>query len=184
MSLWQYGSVLLWILAPAAGAAPREVSQDSLAQDPRLDMKLSVAEKDRPLGEILPALGREIHVPLRASGHAADDKATLFLDERPAAEVLAQIARQFDLRWYREGEGYELVQTLDARRREQALREQELQAQLSAVQAEMERRPSLPATPRPQLEAREAALAQRLRSEDTEADEPHRLSEHRSASTE
>src|SRR5205823_3356628 len=64
---------------------------------------------------------------------------------------------------------------------EQALREQELQAQLSAVQAEMERRPSLPDTPRPQLEAREAEIAQRLRSEDMEASERDRLSEERSA---
>src|SRR4051794_1600738 len=170
------------MLIPAVGAAsPDAAPANLLAQDPRLSVKVSVAEKDRPLGEILTTLGREINVPLRAGRDTADDKATLFLDDESAAEVLERIAEQFDLHWSRSGTGYELDQPIASQRREQAAREQELQAQLAAVQVEMERRPPLADTPRRQLEEREAAITQSLRSEDTESRERDRLSEEREA---
>src|SRR5262245_49670604 len=61
--------------------------------DTRLDQKVSLTQKNVPLGEVLPPLGRTLHVPLTANVDAADDKVSLFLKERPAAEVLSLVAR-------------------------------------------------------------------------------------------
>jgi hypothetical protein len=179
MRRWQLWHV--WILVLPASAASPHPADNSLQQDPRLDVKVSIAQKDRPLREILAALRCEMKVPLRAGRDTADDKATLFLDERPAAEVMARIAGQFDFQWRPYREGYELVQTPASQARERALREQKLQAELSAVQAEMERPPLLVDTPRWRLEESEAEIAQRLQSEDMEASERDRLSEERAA---
>jgi hypothetical protein len=85
------------------------------------------------------AVGRESGVSLSASAETADDKATLFLDRRPAAEVLALIAGQFGFRWTRDGDGYELVQPLASKNREAALRARELREQLAAIEAKMQR---------------------------------------------
>src|SRR5438552_16370979 len=82
-------SGLLFVLSPSRGAeappagAPvspsRPAAGGELAEDARLGVTVSLAQKDRPLGELLPALGREIQVLLRASPEVADDKVTLFL---------------------------------------------------------------------------------------------------------
>src|SRR5712692_8344009 len=153
------------ILAPAVGTQSPEAPGDSLAADPRLDVKVTLAENDRPLGEIVTALGREIQVPLRARRETADDKATLFLDARPAAEVMALIAREFDFQWYHHRDGYELGQTPASQQREADRRERDLDEELAAIQVEMERRPPLVDTPRRQLEEREKEIAQRVQSE-------------------
>src|SRR5713226_4884880 len=121
-SQWILVFALALTLVPAIGARASEMPDDPLARDPRLDVKVTLAEKDRPLGEILSGLRHQINVPLRANRDVAGDKATLFLDERPAAEVLALIARQFDFQWYRVREGYELEQSIAGKNREAALR--------------------------------------------------------------
>src|SRR5712691_8890325 len=59
--------------------------------DTRLQAKVTTALKDRPLGEALALLGREVDVPLRARPETVDDKVTLLVDHRPAAEVLTLI---------------------------------------------------------------------------------------------
>jgi hypothetical protein len=44
-----------------------------LARDARLEAPLAVKVKDRPLGEVLPELGKELGVPLSAARETADD---------------------------------------------------------------------------------------------------------------
>jgi hypothetical protein len=152
-----------------------------LTEDARLEVAVSLAQQDRPLGELLPALGQEIHVPLRARSDVADDKVTLFLGPRPAAEVMGLLAREFDFQWLRTASGYELIQSGESRAREAARREQDWQEQWAAIQAEMERPPPLQGTPRRWLEEREAEIAQRLESEGLGESERARLEEERSA---
>jgi hypothetical protein len=138
---WTLGLfVLLGRPLAAAGGA-------ELPEDPRLDPAVSLAERDRPLGELVAALGREIDVPLRASRDTANDKVTLFLKERPAREVMALLARHFDFQWVRGETRYELIQNEESRAREAALRAQEQEAQLGSIYAEMERRPPLEGRP-------------------------------------
>src|SRR5206468_5409615 len=178
-SRWILAFALASTLVPAIGARASEMPDDPLVHDPRLDVKVTLAEKDQPLGAILSGLRHQIKVPLRANRDVADDKATLFLDERPAAEVLALIARQFDFQWYRVREGYQLGQSIAGKRREAARRVQALEAQWSAVQTEMERRPAMADTPHERLVDREEEIVQRLRDEDLDESELRRLSEER-----
>lgn len=95
--------------------------------DDRLRARLSLAEKDQPLGELLPRLGNRLHVRLTAGREVADDKVTLFLRARPAGEVLTLAARHLGFRWRRLGDGYELRQDQAGRQREQILLRNELQ---------------------------------------------------------
>jgi hypothetical protein len=44
-----------------------------LSRDERLTAPLAVKVKDRPLGEVLPELGKELGVPLSAARETADD---------------------------------------------------------------------------------------------------------------
>src|SRR5947207_3003728 len=107
--------------------------------DARLAAKVTLAWKEKPLGEALAELGRQLRVPLRAGNFTADDKVTLFVDERPAAEALGLIERHFDFHWVHAGSnGYELTQTSDSLRREMALRDKAVAARLAAIRARMD----------------------------------------------
>src|SRR6187200_3068688 len=90
---------LVLIFVGAFGRSSPAAAQSTLGDDPRLAGLVSVVCKDQPLGEVLPMLGAQIGVPLRAGRNTADDKATLQLDDRPAAEVMALLARHFDFQW-------------------------------------------------------------------------------------
>src|SRR5207249_3819906 len=114
--------------------------------------KVTLAQKDEPLGELLSVLGRTLHVPLRARRDTADDKVTLFLTERPAAEIMALLARQFDFQWVHTGSSYELIQSGESKAREAERRERDWEEQWAVIQAEMERPPPLLGRPRRWLE--------------------------------
>lgn len=130
-----------------------------LRGDARLDAAVTLAHKDRPMGEVLTALGKDLGIRLVAARETADDKVTLFVDGRSAAEVMALLARHFDFQWQRSHGGYELTQDLDSRAREAARRERERLGQVTEALTQMERLAQMANTPRAQLEAREGELA-------------------------
>src|SRR5690349_1285547 len=121
---------------PAAGKSD-EAAPVAFRDDARLQKKVTLAYKDAPLGELLGAVGREVKVRLTASRDTADDKVTLFLDDRPAAEALSLIARHLDFQWYRVETGYELNQKAGSKRREAALRGEERARQVAAIRERM-----------------------------------------------
>src|SRR5437764_3102879 len=88
-------------LAAAAAAREGDGGTALLQDDARLGTKVSLALKNQSLGEVLADLGARIHVRVVASPDTADDKVSLFLDQRTAADVMALLARQFDFRWIR-----------------------------------------------------------------------------------
>src|SRR5947209_7997751 len=126
--------------AIAAGAAPplpeaRMPLPAVLRDDSRLQAKVTLAIKGRPISETLTELGKQIDMPLSAGPETADDKVTLCLDARPAAEVLALLARHFNFRWSRLFRGYELRQDSAVRAREAALRRADEAAEWSRLRA-------------------------------------------------
>lgn len=156
-------SVLGVVLATvAAGAtATHPASQAELAEvtpfgeDPRLDRELTLARQDVPLGELLPEVGRVIGVRLSAGTATADDRVTVFLDRRPAREVLARIARHFEFEWRREATGYRLIRSSIAARREEELRQADRRAQIARrIHDRMRRLARLAQTPQKRLEER------------------------------
>jgi hypothetical protein len=149
--------------------------------DARLEAKVTVAEKNRPLGEVLTGIGAQIGVRLAASSETADDKVTLFLDGRSAAEALALVARQFGFQWQRSHDGYELAQDLAAREREAALRESGRAAQIAAIQARMGRVASIVSSPRASSEARWNEIERRLSDPSVTPEERASLAEEQAA---
>jgi hypothetical protein len=143
-----------------------------LARDERLTAPLAVAVKDRPLGEVLPELGKELGVPLSAARETADDKITLFIKERPAREVLALIATHFDFQWRRERGGYRLCQDLASRNREQAARDAHDAAEIVLLQQTLESLAALGPVTQAAVMARGKQLRERARSPEL-SDEEH-----------
>jgi beta-lactamase regulating signal transducer with metallopeptidase domain len=119
----------------------RRAALDLFRDDARLGLaaKITVAVQDRPLGALLADLSRDLDIPLAADARTADDKATLFLDQRPGGEVLALVAGHFGFHWERRKEGYLLTQTPASQQREAALRERDLREQLGAIEAKLRR---------------------------------------------
>jgi len=139
--------------------------------DTRLDGRLALAERDRPLGELLAALGRKLNVPLAASADTADDRATLFFKARPAAEALALVARHLDFQWRRSKEGYELYQDAGGRSREEGRR----RTDLAVVETQFRLANRLGMLTPPQRQARMAELAAKLKAEGLSASDRSRL---------
>jgi hypothetical protein len=136
--LWLFTAAVLGSVSAPASASEVAIPRD-LARDARLEAPLAVAVKDRPLGEVLPELGKKLNVHLSAARETADDKITLFIQERPAREVLALISDHFDFQWRRERDGYRLGQSLAARNRQAAAREAQDAAEIAALRRKLER---------------------------------------------
>lgn len=148
------------LTVPCAASAP---PASSLVDEPRLQPHVTLAERDRPLGELLPELGARLGLRLRARKEVADDQVTLQLADRPAAEALQLTARHLDMDWTRTADGWDLGQSPEAARRESALRDREW----GAVGPWMERLRQLARTPLPQLTARQAEVEGALRTAPT-----------------
>jgi len=175
------GACMLLGTSALAGASPSDQGAPAALPavfrgDTRLQAKVTTTFKDRPLGEVLALLGREIDVPLRARPETADDKVTLFVDQRAAAEVLSLLARQFHFRWFRFSHGYELGQDSVERSHEAALRRADEAAEWSRLRAWIDRLDGLLHAPSEQLQARSKEVAARLKDAGLAEDERSRLS--------
>jgi hypothetical protein len=106
-----------------------------MLSDQRLLTPVALAWADRPLGEVLPELGKTLGVALSADRSVADDQVTFLCKERPAKELLPLVAEHFGFHWRRQGEGYELWQDLAGRQREAALRQAEVDGILAQINA-------------------------------------------------
>jgi hypothetical protein len=109
-----------------------------LEREPLLESQVSVAVRDRPLGEWLAEFGKELKVQLAATRETADDRISLFIRKRPAREVLALVAEHFDFQWRRERGALLLTQDLPSRNREAALRERDLAEQLQTLRRKLD----------------------------------------------
>jgi beta-lactamase regulating signal transducer with metallopeptidase domain len=149
-----------WYVPASAQAVDpnREPVPPALRGDHRLDAKVTLACKNQPMGELLASLGSELKVSLRANPRTADDKVSAFLDQRPAVEVLALLARHFDFKWYRNEGGYEIAQDAASMRREAALRDGEAATQFAQLRTRMEAIARLAGIPRERLEARQKEI--------------------------
>jgi hypothetical protein len=150
------------MLAGADPAAVREAikrqQQEASIVDPRLFRRVTLQRKGVALEDLCRELGKQADVLLQASRGVGDEKATVFVKERPAREVMRAIARLFGYRWARSGEEghyrYELVQELKSQLEEEELRSRDFHAALLQLDREMDAyRPYLDQSP-DQLKAR------------------------------
>ena len=137
------GGTLPLAAAPTAPEAvlqrERQVSAALLSREPKLERKVTLAWKSRPVGAAVVELGKTLGVSLSASADAADDKITAFLDQRPAAEALSLVAEELRFQWLRRGSGYQLSQSETSKREEARLRDDERADQWASLQAQIAR---------------------------------------------
>jgi hypothetical protein len=145
MKKWRGATVItLWVVTqairPATGS---ERSRGQADADTRLLRKVTLHEKGTALSDFCAELQKQTGVELTASRRVADEKVTIFEEERSAREVMREVARLFGFFWLRSGhEGayrYELDQDLRSQLAEEELRNRDLHAALLALDAEMQR---------------------------------------------
>ena len=122
--------------------AAEEYAKEAAVVDARLFKKLTLALKGTSLEELCEKLRQETGVRFQAARIVADEKVTVFVDERPAREVMREVARLFGFMWARSGEPgayrYELVQTLRAQLADEELRQQDQNGAVLALDARMQ----------------------------------------------
>jgi tetratricopeptide (TPR) repeat protein len=87
---------------------PPSTGAGLLADDRRLQRRVTWAEPGTAVGALLTRLSAELDVPLRAAGSVQEVAVTLTVTAQPAAAVLADLAATLPGAWRVEGEGYVL----------------------------------------------------------------------------
>jgi hypothetical protein len=154
---WAPG-VLALALTLAAVPAPAQRAEATLAQDPRLDRRVTLQLRKAPLSDVTAELGRLAEVNLTTTSDTADEPAVVRVTDQPAREIMRQLARHFGYRWVRSGAApayrYELQEDLSAKRAAEALRRQDRLRGLAALQTALLKQAEIHrARPNPRSEA-------------------------------
>ncbi len=131
-----------FVLAVATAAlhpAPAwsQASADAYKTDARLNAPITLNLRDASFADVTKAISDGTKVDIGAGPAVADDKASLFVKERPARDVMADIARHFGCRWRAAAKGYVLEITSDQSTLEAALRSKLRERALAALDARM-----------------------------------------------
>ncbi|MCS6918826.1 MAG: hypothetical protein NZM28_03570 [Fimbriimonadales bacterium] len=132
-------SVLLTLSAILAQPAPLE-------SDALLQRRITVWLKMEPMRDALRQIGKQTGVTLRCIDAIAEEKVAIFVEDRPAHEILSQLAKVFRYEWRtHEDGGYMLYVPDETRLQEEklenALREARRQALRDLVRTAREIRP-------------------------------------------
>ena len=110
-SFWVFAITLSWLQATAQPA--------DLAHDPLLQKRLTVWLKMEPLRDALDTIGKQTGVTLRCQDAIAQEKVAIFVRERPAYEILTQLAGALRYAWRRDGDAYVLYVPDETRQAEE-----------------------------------------------------------------
>ncbi|MHB1001929.1 MAG: hypothetical protein ACYC27_22035 [Armatimonadota bacterium] len=95
-----------------------------LPDDPNLDKPVTLAIKGEALSDIAEMLGKQSGAELRVTKEIADQKATIFVDEKPLRDVMLALETLFGFRWsvkiVNEKRVYELWMTEKTRKEREA----------------------------------------------------------------
>lgn len=78
--------------------APPLLASD-LPTDPGLDKTVNLAIKGEALWDVMKMLNKQTGVQLRASHEIVDQKATIFVDNKPLREVMNGLVTVFPYKW-------------------------------------------------------------------------------------
>ena len=102
------GVVSALLLAPA---------QEAVLNEAALQKPITVWQRLASLAEVLQDIRTQTGVPLRCQDALRDTKLTVYVQNRPAREILEQIAALFELRWRRDEDGGYVLYLPDETRR-------------------------------------------------------------------
>ena len=110
-SFWVFAIALGWLQATAQPA--------DLSQDPLLQRRITVWLKMEPLRDALRTIGKQTGVALRCQDAIADEKVAIFVRERPAHEILTQLAGALRYAWRKDEDAYVLYVPDETRQAEE-----------------------------------------------------------------
>lgn len=116
------------LLLSASHAQPVRLSEDPLLQKP-----ITVWLKLEPMREALQTIARETGVALRCQESIAQEKVALFVENRPAHEILTQLAQLFRYEWRSDPKGYTLFVPDAVRLEEEKLLQRQREVHSSAL---------------------------------------------------
>ena len=101
------------------------VAQETVLTDDALQKPITVWQRLASLAEVLQDIRNQTGVPLRCQDALREMKLAVYVQNRPAREILEQIASLFGLRWRRDDDGSYVLYLPDETRRalERALRD-------------------------------------------------------------
>jgi hypothetical protein len=101
------------------------VAQETVLTDDALHKPITVWQRLASLAEVLDDIRKQTGVPLRCQDALRETKLTVYVQNRPAREVLEQVASLFGWRWRRDEDGSYVLYLPDETRRalERALRD-------------------------------------------------------------
>lgn len=135
----------------------------NLTEEPKFQQNITVWLKLEPMRDALRAISKQVGIPLRCQDAIAQEKVAIFVESRPAHEVLTRLAQLFRYAWRKDEDGSYVLFVPDETRQQEA----QLQRALSEARRDALRdfvraaRELIPLTP----EARENRHAQLQRRE-------------------
>jgi hypothetical protein len=147
------------------------VAQETVLTDDALHKPITVWQRLASLAEVLDGIRKQTGVPLRCQDALRETKLAVYVQNRPAREVLEQVASLFGWRWRRDEDGSYVLYLPDETRRalERALRDDRAATERALREMLRIAREWLRLPP----EARAEAIAQHLRSQAYPADMPY-----------
>jgi hypothetical protein len=121
----------LWLCVMLAGL--HALAQETLADDPRLQTRITVWLKMEPLRDTLRAISKQTGVPLRCQDAIQHHKVSVFVEDRPAGEILTQLAALFRYAWRRDGGEYVLYVPDETRQQEEGVLRAAREARVRAL---------------------------------------------------
>lgn len=95
----------------------------NLTEDPRLQKPITLWVRTEPLRDALKAIQKQVGVPLVCPDRLQSEKVAIFVENRPAHEVLTMLARVLRLRWETYNDGYRIERAFEETKlEEEALR--------------------------------------------------------------
>jgi hypothetical protein len=113
------------VFAGVVSALLLATAQETVLTDDALQKPITVWQRLASLAEVLEDIRKQTGVPLRCQDALREMKLAVYVQNRPAREILEQIASLFGLRWRRDEDGSYVLYLPDETRRalERALRD-------------------------------------------------------------
>jgi hypothetical protein len=111
----------LWLCVWLTLAGQSALAQATLADDPRLQTRITLWLKMEPLRDVLRTVSKQTGVPLRCHDALQHHKVSVFVEDRPAGEILTQLAALFRYAWRKDGGEYVLYVPDETRQQEESV---------------------------------------------------------------
>ena len=118
--IWRW----VWVLVVVSCWLQATAKPAELSQDPLLQKRITVWLKMEPLRDALRTIGKQAGIALRCQDAIAEEKVAIFVRERPAHEILTQLAGALRYAWRKDEGAYVLYVPDETRQAEEQLRRQ------------------------------------------------------------